>query len=275
MKHKILVLDIDGTLTNSKKEITPATRKAIYALQENGGIAAIATGRPTSGTNWLIDELRLREYNGLIISYNGARIVRPATGEILYNHPFPKQFLPQIVTYAGEHEVGLITYDCQDNVITASRVDQYMELESRINNLKIIQVPDLVEAVTFPINKCLISGEPDLLAPLTEELAKRYYGVLNIYRSEPFFLEIMPPAIDKAHALERLLPSLGISREECICCGDGYNDITMLRFAGVGVAMGNAQKEVKESADVITLTNDEDGLVPIIEKYFLDDTKTI
>lgn len=270
MKSKILVLDIDGTLTNSKKEITQATKDAIFALQEDGGIAAIATGRPTSGTNWLAEALRFKEYGGYVLSYNGARVVRSSTGEILYNHPFPQQYLPQIVEVAKEHGVGLITYDQQDNVITASAIDKYMELESRINNLKIIQVPDLVAAISFPISKCLISGEPEVLAPLTEELAKRYHGVLNIYRSEPFFLEIMAPSIDKAHALERLLPSLGISREECVCCGDGYNDISMIRFAGIGVAMGNAQQEVKDNADVITLTNDEDGLVPIIEKYFLN-----
>lgn len=146
-----------------------------------------------------------------------------------------------------------------------------MELEARINGLTITQVEDFIGAIQFPVNKCLISGEPEILAPLTEELQKRYYGVLNIYRSEPFFLEIMPPLVDKAHALERLLPSLGISREECVCCGDGYNDITMLQYAGIGVAMGNAQPEVKAAADVITLSNDENGLVPIIGTYFFND----
>lgn len=269
MKSKILVLDIDGTLTTSKKDISPATKEAIFKLQEDGGIAAIATGRPTSGTNWLAEALRFKDYNGYVLSYNGARVVRCSDGAILYNHAFPAQYIPEIYAFALEHNVGLITYDLQDNVITGTRRDQYMELESRINNLKIFDVDNFVKAIQFPVNKLLISGEPEVLAPLTTELQNRYRGVLNVYRSEPFFLEILPPAIDKAHALERLLPSIGISREECVCAGDGYNDISMIEFAGIGVAMGNAQAEVKEKADVITLTNDEDGLVPIIEKYFL------
>ncbi|MBQ8315951.1 MAG: HAD-IIB family hydrolase, partial [Lachnospiraceae bacterium] len=178
--------------------------------------------------------------------------------------------IPQIFEIAKERGVGMVTYDPKDNLITGTKTDKYMELEARINRRDIHQVQDFMGAIKFPVNKCLISGEPEVLAPLTEELQKRYYGVLNIYRSEPFFLEIMPPLVDKAHALERLLPSLGIGRDECVCCGDGYNDITMLQYAGLGVAMANAQLEVREAADIITLSNDEDGLVPVICTYFLD-----
>lgn len=90
----------------------------------------------------------------------------------------------------------------------------------------------------------------------------------SIYRSEPYFMEIMPRGVDKAAALERMLMSLGCTREETVCCGDGFNDISMLAYAGTGVAMGNAQPEVKAAADYITATNDEDGLVEVIEKFF-------
>jgi len=270
MNYKILVLDIDGTLTNSKKEITPATKEALYALQEAGYSLAIASGRPTAGIEPIARECKLDQYGGYILSFNGARIVRFSTGEIVYNNTLPQQFIPQIYEFAKERGVGMVTYDPKDNLITGTKTDKYMELEARINRRDIHQVQDFMGAIKFPVNKCLISGEPEVLAPLTEELQKRYYGVLNIYRSEPFFLEIMPPLVDKAHALERLLPSLGISRDECVCCGDGYNDITMLQYAGLGVAMANAQTEVREAADIITLSNDEDGLVPVICTYFLD-----
>lgn len=271
MEHKILVLDIDGTLTNSKKEITETTKKALYAMQAAGKTLVIASGRPTAGIEPIAKECKLDQYGGYVISYNGARIVRFSTGEILYNNTLPQQFIPQIYEIAKERGVGMVTYAPDDTLITGTKVDKYMELEARINRRDIHQVQDFIGAIQFPVNKCLISGEPEVLAPLTEELQKRYYGVLNIYRSEPFFLEIMPPLVDKAHALERLLPSLGISRNECVCCGDGYNDITMLQYAGVGVAMSNAQLEVREAADIITLSNDEDGLVPVIVTYFLNE----
>ena len=102
------------------------------------------------------------------------------------------------------------------------------------------------------------------------QLRERYQEVSSIYRSEPFFIEIMPKDVDKATALDRMLEVIGMRREDCICCGDGFNDISMIQYAGVGVAMGNAQKQVKDAADYITASNDEDGLVEVIERFILD-----
>ena len=103
-----------------------------------------------------------------------------------------------------------------------------------------------------------------------DELLERYGQELSIFKSEDYFLEVMPQNIDKAASLDRLIHVLGIEQKDVVCCGDGYNDISMIRYAGVGVAMSNAKDVVKEAADVITGSNDEDGLVPVIEKYFLE-----
>ena len=91
----------------------------------------------------------------------------------------------------------------------------------------------------------------------------------SVYRSEPFFLEIMPKGIDKAKSLERLLDSLGMGREQMIACGDGYNDLTMIRYAGLGVAMENAVLPVKNAADYVTASNDEDGVALVAERFLL------
>jgi Cof subfamily protein (haloacid dehalogenase superfamily) len=90
---------------------------------------------------------------------------------------------------------------------------------------------------------------------------------LNIFRSEPYFLEIMPQDVDKAFSLAKLLEFMGLTRKQMICCGDGYNDVSMMRYAGLGVAMANAQPEVKKEADYITASNDEDGIAQVIEKF--------
>ena len=90
---------------------------------------------------------------------------------------------------------------------------------------------------------------------------------MGVYRSEPYFLELVPDGIDKAKSLAVLLEKLSISREEVIACGDGFNDASMIRFAGLGVAMANAQPLVREQADYITLSNDCDGVAHVVEKF--------
>ncbi|MFI3209263.1 MAG: HAD-IIB family hydrolase, partial [Eubacteriales bacterium] len=113
------------------------------------------------------------------------------------------------------------------------------------------------------------TGDPDILVPMEQELKSKYHSVLNIFRSEPYFLEIMPQKIDKAHSLQRLLSSLNLTSDEMICCGDGYNDLTMIEYAGLGVAMANAQPTVLDKADYITKSNDEDGILHVIEEFML------
>ena len=98
-------------------------------------------------------------------------------------------------------------------------------------------------------------------------LQKKFHKLLSIYLSEPFFLEIMPQNIDKAHSLQKLLSSIGLTADSMICCGDGFNDISMIEYAGLGVAMENAQPIVKESADFITKSNDEDGILHVINTF--------
>lgn len=133
--------------------------------------------------------------------------------------------------------------------------------------MEIVQVPDFVSRLTFPVNKLLISGEPSILEELMPHLQQKFHKLLNIYRSEPFFLEIMPQNIDKAYSLQKLLNSIGLTADSMICCGDGFNDISMIEYAGLGVAMENAQPIVKETADFITKSNDEDGILHVINTF--------
>lgn len=264
---KALVLDIDGTLTNSKKEITPATRQAIQELMKRGQKVILASGRPTPGMRRYEKELELDRYGGYLLSFNGAKIVDCYTGEILYQRILPLTFLPGLYRFAGENGCGLITYLGSD-VISAFPPDQYVELEARINGLPVKEAGNFLEFVDFDINKCLMTAEPEKAALFEEQLRERYESRASIYRSEPFFIEIMPQNVNKAASLEKILPVLGVSREDTVCCGDGFNDISMIEYAGVGVAMGNAQQAVKDAADYVTATNDEDGLIQVIEKYF-------
>ena len=117
--------------------------------------------------------------------------------------------------------------------------------------------------------KCMLMERGGYLAGVEERLKERIGSRLSIYRSEPYFLEIMPKGIDKARSLARLLEVLGLDREQMIACGDGYNDLTMIKYAGLGVAMENAVLPVRQAADYITASNNHDGVGLVVEKFML------
>lgn len=268
MKKKVLILDIDGTLTNSKKEITPGTLQALLDIQRQGHTIIIASGRPTHGVKWISDILQLEQYGGYVLCFNGARITNVKTKEIVYQQCFPKECIAPLYEYAKVHDMGLVTYE-GDTVIAATRVDEHMEFEAGLNRMNLKQVDDFVSYVDFDMNKCLFTAPVEKAPELERELAVQYEGILSVYRSEPFFIEAMPLGVDKAASLDRLFQIIGVDRKDTIACGDGFNDMSMIRYAGVGVAMANAQNAVKEVADMVTVKdNDEDGLLEVIEQFF-------
>lgn len=269
MEEKVLVLDIDGTLTNSNKEITEATKRGIQMILKRGHKVILASGRPTPGMRRYEEELELEKYGGYLLSFNGGRIINCRTGEIIFQKVLPLNIIPGLCRFTREHGCGLVTY-FGDSVISAYEPDEYVRLESEINKMPIRVVSDFRDFVDFDINKCIVTAPPQAAEEYEKELQKKYGDIVSVYRSEPFFIEIMPKNVDKAASLDRMLQSIGLTRENAICCGDGFNDISMIRYAGVGVAMGNAQKQVKEAADYITDTNDHDGLVQVIDRFIMD-----
>lgn len=268
MKEKVLVLDIDGTLTNSDKEITSATKKGIQTVLEHGHKVILASGRPTPGMRRYEKELELEKYGGYLLSFNGGRIIECRSGEIVYQRILPLSIIPGLYAFAKNNGCGLVTY-FGENIISAFEPDEYVELESRINGMPIKVVNNFVRYVDFDINKCILTAPADKAPELEKLLQEKYSDIVSVYRSEPFFIEIMPQNVDKATSLDRMLETVGMTRENAICCGDGFNDISMIKYAGTGVAMGNAQPAVKEAADYITGTNDEDGLVQVIDEFIM------
>ena len=266
MDEKVLVLDIDGTLTNSKKEITPETKKGIQEALRRGHKVILASGRPTPGMRRYEKELELEKFGGYLLSFNGGRIIECRTGEVVYQRLLPISIIPGLYSFAKANGCGLVTY-FGEKIISAFDPDSYVELEARINGMEIKVVENFKDYVDFDINKCIVTAPPEKAERLEKELAERYGDRVSVYRSEPFFIEIMPQNVDKATSLERMLETVGLTRENAICCGDGFNDISMIKYAGVGVAMGNAQPAVKAVADYITASNDENGLVQVMKEF--------
>jgi len=265
---KILILDIDGTLVNSRKEITPLTLSYLHEIQEKGHIVALASGRPYPGMKGYAEQLGLDKMGGYAVSFNGARIISCRDGSAVYEKTMPNHYLKDIYNYATEHGIGMVTYK-DDMVVTGTRIDDYMEYEARLNYMPLKHIDNFCEEVDFDMVKCLLTAEPEYAAQCEKELYNMLSPELNVFRSEPYFIEITMQGVDKAESIDHLLKILDIPRENSICCGDGFNDLTMVKYAGIGVAMENAQQIVKDNADYITASCDDDGIVQVIKEFIL------
>lgn len=263
---KLLALDLDGTLTNNKKEITPHTRAALRRAAEAGVRIVLASGRPTVGVQYLAKELELDKLGGYILSYNGGCIVDCVTGRVVAQEAFPKELVKPVCDEARAAGAVAMSYNAQ-GVVTEHPEDEYVQLECFTCRVPAIQVPDLGSFIDFDVNKILLCKAPEAIAAVEERMQQKFAGKLSIYKSMPYFLEIMPLGVEKAQSLAALLTILGLVPENLMACGDGWNDLSMIRLAGTGIAMGNAVPQVKQAATWITADNNHDGVALAVEKY--------
>ncbi len=269
MKYKLLVLDVDGTLLNDEREISKRALAALLKVQQMGVRIVLASGRPTYGLMPLAKTLELGNYGGFVLSYNGCQIVKAQNGEILFERRINPEMLPYLEKKARKNGFAIFTYH-DDTLITDSPENEYIKNEALLNNLKIIKEDEFSTAIDFAPCKCmLVSDKEEALIELEQHWEKRLAGTLDAFRSEPYFLEVVPCGVNKANTLGALLEHMGVTREEVIAVGDGVCDVTMLQLAGMGVAMGHAQDSVKVCADYVTASNEEDGVALAVEKLIL------
>lgn len=265
MQKYVIALDLDGTLTNHNKEVTPRTRQALMQAAKDGGIIVLASGRPTYGIEPVAHCLDLERNGGYILSYNGGKIVDWKTKRELYAKHLPDDVIPIIYHYATEKGYALLGY-VGNQIVTEKPEDPYVKEESRINKMEIRCVDHLPSALEAHPTKLLLTGKPDDMLHAEAELSDLLAARMDVFRSAPFFVELVPKGIDKAQSLERLLQHLGLSAANLITFGDGYNDMSMIKYANIGVAMANAAPELRAIADFVTTSNDEDGVAVFLEK---------
>ena len=268
MGYKGLVMDIDGTLYNSGKEITEATRQAVYRAREAGKVIAIASGRPVPGIADVSRRLELAEKGGFIMAWNGGRILDVQSGALISETTLPDGLVAEIALLAREYDAPVVAHT-ENLLLSETPDDPIIALEARLNHMTAQKIDSLASRAGQKFYKCILTGSGEKLAALEKIAARHFEGRLSVYRSEPYFLEILPPGVDKAHAIDVLAAHLGMTKDDFIACGDGFNDLSMIRHAGMGVAMANAQSVVRQNADYITASCDDDGLVPVIEKFLI------
>ena len=276
MAIKAILLDIDGTLTNSKKEITPMTKEVLMKAQDKGIRLVIASGRPAKGLFQYGDQLDMRYNHGLFVAYNGARVVDCETGDVLVDitidknttkevlHHLKKFNVRPLITH-GSHMVVEDVYNCM--VSDKGRVFNVLEYESRMNSYRLMETEDLEKFIDFPVNKILTAGDSDYLEQHYKKMAAPFEGRLSMMFTANFYFEYTAMNVNKGTSLSKAMERLGIKPEECIAFGDAQNDISMLEYAGIGVAMANAQQAVLDMADEITDDNEHDGIAKSLLKH--------
>ncbi|MFI3278260.1 MAG: Cof-type HAD-IIB family hydrolase [Rikenellaceae bacterium] len=268
MNFDTIVLDLDGTLTNSKKELSKRNRDTLIELQRRGMCVVLASGRPTYGIMPLARELQLEQFGGYILSYNGGVILPCSTMEPLHSNLLPNELIEPLWRESKAAGAVILSYN-GESIVCEDAEDRYVGVEAHLNRMEVREVDDFISALPPQVPKCLTVGDPEKIIALEAHLKDLYGERMSIYRSEPFFLELVPLGVDKAQSLKLLLTHLGSSPERMVAFGDGFNDLSMIELAGCGVAMSNAQDVVKQRANAVTLSNDEDGVAHYIEEHIL------
>ena len=270
-------MDIDGTLTNDQKVISPRTREKLLAAQESGIKLILASGRPAWGLHALAQELDLQNHDGLLVAFNGAHVVDAQTDEVLFDQAMPADELHRLIDHLRNFDVIPMislgrdlhvedSYHCMITLPDGSRKN-IVKYERDACDLKIREVESLHEVVdTYPVDKLLTAGDPAYLQAHYEEMYAPFKQTLSGMFTADWYFEYTAPGIDKACALEGALPKLGIDASEVVSFGDGQNDKSMIEWAGTGVAMGNAVDEVKAVAQMVTANNNEDGIAVALDK---------
>jgi len=268
MAYSLLALDLDGTLTNNKKEITPHTKNVLYKAMDKGVKIILASGRPDIGVAPVARELNLYERGGYILAFNGGRIIDCKSGKILSETSFPRQYFAEVVSLR-ERFKGIEVLSYTSSGIIAGGITKYVNEECRCNSCGAVAADNLLAALPESEVKFLVVGEHEKLLPVRDYLVKNFSSAFSVCFSQPFFLEVCPFGIDKSSSIKKLLNILGEDKSSLMACGDGENDLPMLRAAGMAVAMANASDEVKAAADFITRSNEEDGVAYAVEKFIL------
>ncbi|WP_018664880.1 Cof-type HAD-IIB family hydrolase [Heyndrickxia acidiproducens] len=271
MGIKAVFSDIDGTLLNSSHQISPETKRAVQMCVEKGVPFVLVSARMPSGVAPLQKELGIMSP---MICYSGALVLgkpeKNGTRPELYSkgpsdHDACRLYKLVHTDFPGisfnvYHEDQWIVEDLQNEwVVQEQAITGVVPLEKQL---------DAYLKEGQPIHKILCMGQPGEISRLEEKLTD-YFPNLSIYKSKDTYLEMMDKTVSKSAAILNLMSQLGISRHEIMALGDNFNDRDMLEFAGIGVAMGNAPAQVKEKADEVTSTNDEDGVRHSLEKHIL------
>jgi Cof subfamily protein (haloacid dehalogenase superfamily) len=264
MKVSLVITDVDGTLVTPAKTLTPASIAAVHRLHEAGIAFSICSSRPPFGLRMMIEPLALKlPYGG----FNGGKIVNPSDMSVVEEICIPPDVVKQAVGVFQQNSIDCWVFVGNEWLIVNPDGD---EVQREINTIHTppTVVPEFNDSHFQAVGKIVGPSEDHArIIRVTEELQGILAGRASAARSQPYYCDVIPPGIDKGRLVELLGERLGVPRSEILVLGDMENDMEMFRKAGFAVAMGNATDDVKELAQAVTLSNEEDGFAAAIDRY--------
>lgn len=266
---KVFFSDLDGTLLNSDKTISPAMREAVSAYVASGNSFVISTGRPLSSAIAVRDLCGLNFPGSYLSAYNGAILYDNTEERVIHKACVPADLVPEIVALADKYGLHIQSY--RDKYAVARTYSDNVEYYMRKTGMSYIITPDFFGEIEPSPPKLIVIDihSQEKLLPFRDEVREKYASDISAFLSEPRFCEIVSVHAGKGKSLLKLCEILHVPREDSLAAGDDENDLSMIREAGTGIAMINALESVRKEADVVTeKDNDHDGLLP----FFLENT---
>lgn len=270
MSIKLIAIDIDGTLLNDQRELTTEVKEAIQQADKQGVNIVLCTGRPLPGVREQLEALELFKDTDYVITYNGALVQQTKTENIIARHGLTHEDFLEIEVMA--RRVGSHLHSIDEKAIyTPNRdISPYSVHESGLVNMPLkYRTP---EEMTPDMNivKMMMIDEPEILDAAIARLPQEFRDKYTTVKSAPFYFEVLNKEANKGAAVANLAQHLGIKQDEVMAIGDNENDLSMIEYAGLGVAMENALTIVKEAANALTASNEEHGVAEAIKKYVLN-----
>jgi len=265
--YKLLVLDIDGTLLDGEDKISPRNKKAIQGARDMGVKVILASGRMFFITKKYADQLNL---NMPLITYNGA-LIKNSEGRIISHTPVPLNITFEVISFTRRQGLHLNTY--LDDTLYVERENKYSRYYQNRYGVTPHVVLDLLkfyEKKGTPPTKLLVIIETKEMNKWFPIFKEKFLNKLYLTQSEGRHIELLHPHVSKVFALKKVINLYGIKREEIMAIGDGVNDIEMIKYAELGVAMDNSSSLVKKVADYIAPSNIKDGVAETIERFILN-----
>ncbi|MGL4609082.1 MAG: Cof-type HAD-IIB family hydrolase [Trueperaceae bacterium] len=261
MKPKLIALDIDGTLLSNQLTVLPKTKIALQAAVKNSHHVVLASSRPPRSVQAIAKSLDLP--SSVSISFGGAYILEGSS--VLFQQTLTPELSTEIIHRVRTAALHASLYSGETWLV--EQEDKWAVQEAKIVNFAPTLVNDLLSH-TEDVHKFLVMGESEKIAAFREELLSSNLKV-DAVRSKPIYCEVNPHDVHKASAVAYVAQHFGLTLSDVVAFGDGENDLTMIREAGTGVAMGNAVDSVKAVSKLLTASNDEDGIAVALQKLGL------